>query len=231
MPENFSNIAGNFVFDMDEVLVDISPAMYATIRLNWRKYSRWFKDLGPLSDKQVQDRDNFYVDEWLIKDEIKNLPESELKKEKSLIFKNLLLDFFNTDFYSILEPTEFAKRTLMNPLFIDNARVNKVYIITKFIPAATEMMEHKQKFIKKWFKSSKIELIFVPSKQKKSDAIREHKIQWNLYVDDELKNIHDFIENLNIEGKEFLIPRFGYNHLDPLTDIVIKEKGASCTYY
>ena len=79
---------GVYLFDMDEVLVNISPPMYRTIRANWRKYNRWFKDLGPLTDKQILERDNFYVDKWLLKDEIKNLPEDEFKEITSVIFNS-----------------------------------------------------------------------------------------------------------------------------------------------
>ena len=223
---------GVYIFDMDEVLVNISPPMYRVIRANWRKYNRWFKDLGPLTDEQILARDNFYVDEWLIKDEIKNLPEEEFKEVKSVIFKFLLNDFFNDPkLYDALIPTEMARGTLMNPMFIDSDRVKKVYILTRYIPAATNMKAGKERFVKKFFDHPKIEMILVPSKKKKSDAIKEKGINWNVLVDDELRNIDDFIENMDIEGKEFIIPAFGYNKMDPIRDIIIKEKGGVYSYY
>jgi len=231
MSESIANVAGNFVFDMDEVLVDISPIMYSTIRFHWRKYSKWFKDLGPLTPKEVHNRNLFLIDEWLLKEEIKALPEAELKELRKKIFKNLLFDFFNTDFYSYLKPTEFAKRTIMNPLFMDNMRVNKVYILTRYIPAAKNMVGFKKAFLEKWFNHPKVENIFIPSGKKKSDALKENNVVWNLFADDELKNIIDFIQNTDINGKEFLIPKFGYNKIDPLTDLVIKEKGGAYSYY
>ena len=124
-----------------------------------------------------------------------------------------------------------ARGTLMNPLFIDSERVKKVYILTRYIPAAGNMKAGKERFVKKFFDHPKIEMILVPSKEKKSDAIKERGINWDVFVDDELQNIDDFIENMNIEGKEFIIPQFGYNKIDPLRDIIIKEKGAVYSYY
>lgn len=225
------NIKGNFLFDMDEVLVDISPMMYSTIRMHWRKYSKWFRDLGPLTKEEIHARDMFYVDDWLMKDEIKNLPEAEYKKIKQHVFRELVNDFFNFDIYGALEPTAFARGTIMNPAFMDSDRVNKVFVLTRYITLAKNMPESKRKFVKEWFNHPKVQLVLVPSAKKKSKAIKELGVEWNILVDDELKNIRDFIENMDIEGKEFLVPSLGYNQLDPLTDIVIKEKGASISYF
>ena len=67
--------------------------------------------------------------------------------------------------------------------------------------------------------------------KKKSDILKQKKIKWNLFVDDELKNIADFAENLDLGGKEFLIPALGYNEIGLALDILIKEKGGVCNYY
>ena len=98
---NVSHISGIFVFDMDEVLVNISPEMYRIVRLNWRKYHRWFKDLGNLTDAQILDRPHFDIVEWLLKDEIKKLPEEAQKKTRDQIWDTIAGDCFNGDLYAL----------------------------------------------------------------------------------------------------------------------------------
>jgi hypothetical protein len=214
---------------MDEVLVNISPEMYRIVRLNWRKYHRWFKDLGSLTDKQILDRPHFDIVEWLLKDEIKALPEENQKKTREQIWEFIKNDCFEIDLYALLEPTEFAKRTIMNKIFMEHIRVNKVYILTRY--TTDTMLKSKQVFIKKFFNHPKVELVPVRRFEKKSEILKQKKIKWNVLVDDEIKNIADFAENLDIAGKEFLIPAFGYNQIGLALDILIKEKGGVYNYY
>jgi len=224
-----NNILGNFIFDMDEVLVNIGSELYKRIRLNWRKYRKWFRDLGSLTEKQILNRPHFHLIEWLLKDSIKGLPEKERSNIEMKIYESLKTDCFGDDLYGMLNPTEFARKTLMNKVFIEHIRVNKVYILTRCLTA--EMIESKKKFVKRFFSHPKIELIIVGEKDKKSDIIKNQGIMWNILIDDELRNIQDFSENLDIKNKEFLLPAFGYNRIPVVLDILIKEKGGTYNYY
>jgi hypothetical protein len=226
---NISQISGNFIFDMDEVLVDISPSFYRSIRFNWRKYNRWFNDLGPKDKKEIINRPVFEIDQWLLKDSIKKLSQDKKELITNDIKKLIFGDFFSQDIYYFLEPTEFARKTIMNKSFIEHARVNKIYILTRCV--GTLMVKYKKNFVKKWFNHPKVELIIVDIDEKKSDVIKKLSINWNLFVDDEIRNIADFAENFNIEGKEFLIPATGYNKMPLALDILIKEKGGVYNYY
>jgi hypothetical protein len=224
------NGPGVYVFDMDEVLVDISPSAYRAVRFNWRKYHRFFKDLGPLTDEQILDRDEFYMIDWLIKSKYKLLPEDEFNHTLKIVKDMLNKDYFEySDIYQNLEPTTFARGTLMNKAFIEHSNVKKVYILTRYV--SDKMLDGKKKFIKKYFNNPKVEVIYVPLGVKKSDYIKEKNINWDLYVDDEISNIADFAENLDINGKEFLIPKLGYNSMPLHLDLLIKEKGAVYNYY
>jgi hypothetical protein len=224
--ENLKNISGNFVFDMDEVLVDISPLQYSFIRSNWTYFSMYFKNMGPLTPDQVLARPVFYMDEWLVKDEYKNNGYEDLKSTvRSFMVKN----YFETDMYGNLNPTKFAQRTIMNKIFMDHSRVNKVIILTKTV--SDKMTENKKKFIKKWFNHPKVETVIVQLNEKKSDILKKHGLSWDLFVDDDLPNIIDFIENYDIKGKEFLIPKTGYNKIPLTLDILIKEKGGVYNYF
>jgi len=220
---NVSALSGTFVIDMDEVLVNLSSPQYNAIRANWRKYSRFFNDYGLLSEKQVLNRPTYKLSDWMIKEKY------DTPKIREYIYSLLAGDFFSTDCYANLKPTEFARKTIMKRAFIEHVRVKKVYILTRYVDDV--MLESKKKFIKRYFNHSKIEVIGVPLHEKKTDYIKKLGISWDIYIDDEIKNITDFVENLDIEGKEFLIPKMGYNEMPPLLDILIREKGAACNYY
>jgi hypothetical protein len=225
---NIDNISGNFVFDMDEVLVDISPTQYNDIRMNWIRFSPWFKDLGSKTPKEVMGRPVFYMDEWLMKDEINSSP-SEKKKATAVVREMFFRAFFSKDIYSRLKPTKFAEKTIMNKTFMEHKRVNRVYILTRC--TGPEMVEYKNKFVKKWFNHPKVEMITVKLDEKKSEVLKRHGVNWNLFVDDEIKNIIDFSENFDLKGKEFLIPKTGYNSMPLILDILIKEKGGVYNYF
>jgi len=224
--DNINNISGNFVFDMDEVLVDISPSNYSFIRMNWTYFSMYFRDLGMLTKKQIMNRPLFYTDKWLLKDEFQGDEHKKLHKDiRTFIIKK----YFSTDLYATMTPTEFARKTIMNPSFIDHNRVNKVIILTKTIN--DKMTDSKMKFINKWFNHPKVETVIVKTNEKKSDILKKHGIDWNLFVDDDLTNIIDFVQNYDIKGKEFLIPRTGYNKMPLALDLLIKEKGGVYNYF
>jgi hypothetical protein len=117
----------------------------------------------------------------------------------------------------------------MNPLYINSEEIKKIFILTRYF--SEEQLEGKRKFIKKYFNNPKIELIPVEKDEKKSEKIKNLGIDWDLFVDDEIKNIQDFVENFDIKKKEFLIPRYGYNKMPLSLSVSIHEKEGSFTYY
>jgi phosphoglycolate phosphatase-like HAD superfamily hydrolase len=228
--DNKRTFPGVFVFDMDEVLVDISPEMYRTVRFNWRRYHRYFKDLGPLTDEQVFGRDTFHLLDWLLKSEYRMMPKEELQHYVKVVLNMLKDDYFELDnLYDKLEPTEFAKKTIINKSFIEHNNVKKIYILTRYF--SEKMIDSKKRFISKYFNHPKVEAIFVPLDKKKSDYLKEKGINWNLLVDDEIRNIRDMAENFDLNGKEFLIPTTGYNSMPPELDMLIREKGGTYNYF
>lgn len=229
-------MAGNIVMDFDDVLVDLSSEVYARIRKNWRIFSRWLVDAGPLSPEELQSRRVFSLNEWLIKKEYSELDSKDYVALQLEIFNNMKKLLFTKDLYDELEPTELAKRTLMNPLYIDNSRIKKVYIISRNINK--EQAGSKKRFIEKYFKHPKIEYISVMSGSKQG-ILDKYSIKWDQLIDDELKNIYEMIIpfqdpdklEFNMKGKEILIPEFGYNKVDQRIKIAIEEGGGTITYY
>jgi len=76
---------GNIVLAFDEILVNTAPYIYSKIRQNWDEYRPFFKDIGPLTEEKLFNRTEKYIDEWLIKDELKE----EYKNNSD--FRNLIL--------------------------------------------------------------------------------------------------------------------------------------------
>lgn len=223
---------GIYVVDFDDILVDLSAECYRSIRRNWRKYRKYFWDPGELTIEQIQSRQFFRMGEWLVQEKFKELSSGQYTTLQLKIHKMLTDDFFSRDdIYDNLEPTEFARRTLMNPLFIEDPKVTAVVILTRNLTKNQE--ESKERFIKKYFSNPKISVITVREGESKAEALREHKINFNIVVDDEIPNIRGIAEEYKdeLEKREFIIPEYGYNKMPPELKLLIESKGGSFTYY
>ena len=204
--------------------------MYNNIRLNWRDYSRYFFDAGLLTNGVLMQRPIYKLNEWLILAKYKNLTSEEYSALQLKIFGKFLKTFFTKDIYSKLEPNEFAKKTLMNSVYINSPTISKVYILSKSLTPQQE--ESKKKFIKKYFNHNKIEFIHVPINGKKGEILKEYEIDFDLVVDDEIPNIRNIAEEFkDLTKKEFLIPEYGYNKMPIELKALIEEKGGIITYY
>ena len=49
-------------------------------------------------------------------------------------------------------------------------------------------------------------------------------------IENELIDIRDLAENFDLDRKEFLIPHYGYNHIDPYLKTLIEGKGGILNY-
>lgn len=223
---------GIYVMDFDDILADLSVECYRSIRRNWRKYKKYFWDPGELTTEEVQKRPCFRMGEWLIQSKYKELSSGQYTTLQLKIHKMITDDFFvRDDIYDNLQPTEFAKKTLMNPLFIEDPLVSSVVILTRSLTKSQE--ESKERFIKKYFSNPKISVITVRGNESKAQALRENKIYFDVVVDDEIPNIRGIAEEYRdeLEKKEFIIPEYGYNKMPPDLKLLIEGKGGSFTYY
>lgn len=130
-----------------------------------------------------------------------------------------------------MTPTFFAQRTLMNPLFINDQKVEKVYIISRNVSEIQS--KSKEDFIKRYFNHPKIEYISVDHKKSKGEMLKELEIDWNVFIDDELPNIRDVAEKFeNLEKKEFIVPKYGYNkNMSKDLRFLIEARGGIITYF
>jgi hypothetical protein len=217
---------GNIVFDMDEILFNITPYIYKKIRLNWERFFPYLKNLGPLTDEQILSREHFYITDWLLKDKIR-----EREEYARIVWDEIKDLVFNENLYNNVQPTKLCRETLLNPEFLENPAIKSCIILTRSLDSHPGMLYAKQELIEKFFKHPKIKLVVVGTEEKKSDALKTLGIDWSLILDDEIRNIQDYAENFDLERREFLIPEMGYNKIPPHIELLIKEKGGSINYY
>ena len=223
-------MAGIIIMDFDDVLVNSSTKAFSLIRSNWRVFNRWFVDSGPLSEEEIYARKAFSFNDFLLKKEFINLTPKEYTALHLLIDAELGKRVFNGTLYDDLEPTKLARKTLMNEMYIGSSNIKKVYILSRNMTEAQH--QSKLRFIKKYFSNEKIEYIDVKYNENKADVIKHNKVDWNLVIDDELKNIRDIVEaEENMTRKEILIPQYGYNKMDITLKMLINGKGGIYTYY
>lgn len=207
--------------------------MYNCIRENWRIFKKYFWDPGNLTNKEVQARDRYYINEWLINSKFINLTSKQYSALSLEIWALFVKIFFEKDnIYDELTPSKFAERTIMNPLFIEDQSVKQVLILSRNITKSQE--ESKLRFIKKYFNHPKISYLNVEQGQSKADVLIKNNLSFDVFVDDELPNIRDMAEKFkdNLEKKEFIIPEYGYNKVLPKElRFLIEAKGGSVTFY
>lgn len=191
------------IVDMDETLINISYLWYKEIRKNWNYFKDYFKDLGDLNEIQVLGRKEYYLNKWLKKDEIDELPE-EIMIKFFECYNNI--NYYDTDNFNKLNPIAEGIIQMSKQTFIE-----KVYILSK--TTTIDVANYKKELFNKHFKTpnNKIEMLLVPNDCKKSDIINDNNIKYTTFIDDNPNDLEDVIMNTTIYGKEFIYPILGYN--------------------
>jgi hypothetical protein len=219
----------NIIIEFDEVLVNTAQICYSKIRNNWEEYEDIFKNVGELSEDKILRRTIRNLDEWLIKDELKDKFYSDIKFRKQLTNSLNKIIYEDGDIYSELMPTNFARKILMGS-YIENKKIKNIYIVDKAIDK--DDRNKKIKFIKEHFKNDKIKII-IDENEKNIMNIFE-TINWSIFVTDNLDSIDKLLtnENIDISGREFLVPEKGYNQfISPDKFAVIALQESSLVYY
>jgi hypothetical protein len=210
---------GLIILDIDEVVVDIGPkwiklAMQDSILFNRirnisaiKSFAKGEEDLR----KTVMGRDIYDLSKWLCL--------SDLAKEHFMdIYRK------NGRFYSDLSLTKFAFNLLSNP------KSRHIIFLSHILNGDVD--ESKSLFIRDKFKKCSFEMHFVDIKDKKSDKIKEHGWNYDLYVEDLPLNMLDVMKNTAKDNGNFCFPVLGYNASIPiLCEEVIKEKKLNLTSY
>lgn len=214
------------VADCDEVLTNISPLWTLLLHKNRDYFGKYF-DLPENFDinKNYFDvllRKEFYLNKNYLKKDL-NLSAEEEKE----LFERFMSLYDNEKFYDYCKPTKIA--LALADLCRTNY-INKIYIVSR---TTEKTYEGKKKFLERLFKgaTNKIEFISVPMNGKKSDVINTLG-NIDVFIDDELKNVYDVIENTNSNyPMDIFIPKLGYNYpKDGMLELSIKNN-KNISYY
>jgi len=196
--EKLSNLKNKkkIATDMDEVLTLISPLWTYLLLENKTHFSEYMDLDFDYSMMHVLNRDEYYLNNWLSNG--KELPEEVFD-----LFLGLYKD--NDKFYSNCRITNFG---MTLKILLDRGEIEHIYIVTKVIEGTED---YKKRWVAKYLGTENITFISVDGDTKKSEAINELGIEYDLFIDDCLDNIYDVLKNTNSYNKSFFIPKYGYN--------------------
>ena len=219
---------GNVVFELDDILIERSPAIYRLIRYNWSRFNRWFIDFGSLTSEEVYKRkfDNFY--EWLLKPVFRHLPLDKFSQVIMEIDK-LFIERISKQIYCNTNITEFARRTLMNETYINSPTIENVFILSSY--ANDVEREQKENIIKTYFNHYKITAILYDISSGPIKAIIDNKLSWELFVTlspELIKKLSEISEN---NRKEFLLPKYPYIEIPNDTRALVEFSGGNINMY
>jgi succinate dehydrogenase flavin-adding protein (antitoxin of CptAB toxin-antitoxin module) len=206
----FGKTPMTIVTDCDEVLTDISPLWVSKILQDREWFEQYFtfpKELDNFdhktldSYKTVLSRKDFHLNKWL-----SNQAMELTEDQKTEVFDRFYALYDNEDFYGECYPTKMCQGLQRASM---QSFVKKIYVVTR---TSENTRESKEKFIRSFLGSNKVEIMFVGRNEKKSDYINQID-NVNMIIEDELSNIYDIAENCtHLKEIDLYIPYTGYNH-------------------
>lgn len=192
--------------DFDDVLFDSAVKQFNELRKHKDIFDKYFL---PINDdinveEYIKSRSGYYFD-CLAK--VQNL-----NNEKDYL--DVVTEIYSDkNFYDVNECTNFA---LGFRSYVESKLCKKAIIITKCL--SDTQIDNKVNWCRSFFRtcSDKIDFCFVDTfNGSKSKLINDNDIYFDSYVEDNLDNIIDVIENIPVErifGREIMIPKMGYNN-------------------
>lgn len=203
---------GVVIFGFDNILVPTSTNLYYYIRKNWRHYSKWFWNPGMLNQEQIQQRQFYYLNEWLISKNAESLTSSKYASLQTILLGSFINGFYSRNPYDDIEPTEFAKETVEKSICVDSGTIDRIIILSNNYTESQN--KNKKEYIQNHFKNHKIEYVGLKPTETKAAYLVKNNIQFNAIVEDQIPNIRKIAEMISdLNGKEFIIPKYGYNKM------------------
>lgn len=219
----------NLIVDCDEILVNISPKWVKGIVEKRDIFEPYF-DLtevdkallqGEIPFKNlVMNRPEYYLNEWLKRPEIDKIPEEIIKE---------FMKIHNTKgFY---EDLNLTKMGIAIGQLTNHPSVIKTYVVSKIGEGAIETcLDSKTRLIQSIIPNNKLEIIYVPANEKKSDYVIDIDIKNGFVFDDENKNLFDYLES-GMRECNFYVPMLGYNRPPMRLIEMADENKVSVSYY
>lgn len=217
----------NLIIDCDEILVNISPKWVKLILEKKDEFEDYF-DFAEIEKvkhdhyeltKLVLNRNAFYLTDWLKRRDVEVLPTHIVNRFMEL--------YHSEDFYHDLPLTKMA--VALGKLSY-HPSILKVYVVTRVTDNISNL-KSKDALIQSLFPHSKLEIIKVPPKAKKSDYIKNIDIKNGFIFDDENGNLMDYLVNAKVSECNFYVPRLGYNRPSIEMLRIAEEQKVSVSYY
>ena len=168
-------------------------------------------------------RDKYYLNDWLLKDEVRELPEEVFKFYMGLYVE---CDFFykGCDWLSMMEA------------MFGMARQNcvKEIIILTHVPYSNARDYRKEKIFNEYISpvSNKFKLVQLHTSKSKADWIKENRPDFTIFIEDRADIIREVTTKNSVFEKMIYMPIYGYNEYLLNDEKYVQELSKrNCTLY
>jgi len=135
------------------------------------------------------------------------------------------------DFYEHLDVTEKMGASVSLVCNRQKELNFEVHILSHYpdIEGNEHILKSKERFVKRFFKDAVLHQI--PKSVSKAQYISDNISEYTTFIDDRMDIMRDVLANTDSYGKEFLMPKLGYNVPDDDLKALISEKDAMFYLY
>lgn len=200
------------ICDWDNVIQNIDIPWLVNVYLHKDLFKDYF-DEDKLNIHQedyllkVLGRQEYYLDKWLLKDGIEELPK-DLKDK----FMSLYID--DEEFYNKCRFTSFAETLAL----LVEQKFCKELIFLSHVPNGMNGYDKRKQLAFEKYKqlfnlenNKKISLVMLDGSESKSEWVQKNKPYYTTAVDDRFDIINDYVKNRKTSKGVFILPRLGYN--------------------
>lgn len=219
--------SGIIVFKFSGVLFDEDYYLYRFILAHQNLYS----DLVPagklMNEEAFRKRKNrsFLVD---------IIPADRIGSDEGRRLAKLLLDLTeirrSQNIYESNEPTQLARGSLGNPLYMNSKDVRKIYVL---VEGDKTQRDRQTAYIRNSFYDLENKIAILEKKPKETDydLLKRRGVDWTLYATDDYAELKNMAEKTALAGKELMFPNLGYQTVEPKVAMLIDAKEGTLTLY
>ena len=210
-------------------ILNFQYTLYKEIIKNISKFINHIKEPKLIGPKQFKKRTEYNILALLRKEYLGGTAFINFEKDMRTCAFYIDILLRNPNFY---RNCKFMP--LCEALFKENFTIIEFNKFEKIIILIDDLNNHQSKcalnFCKKVFNHPKFEFIVVKKEEKVDKILKDGS--FSLYVDHDLNNIRRIAEKIqSLKGKEFMIPRYGYNKMPIDLSMLIHGKNGAFAYF
>lgn len=211
------------ICDWDNVIQNIDIPWLVGVYQNKELFKDYFdEEKMDVTQKdylfKVLGRKDYYLDQWLLKDKEKQLPQH---------LKELFMDIYikDEDFYNKCKFTELSK-TLS--IMVHQNFCSELVFLSHAPSGMNGEDKRKEKIFEKYKEmygledNNKVRLVIIDEGTKKHDWVKENCPNFTTAIDDRVDIIKGYISETDITKGVFIMPRLGYN--SPIDDHLTNQE-------